>query len=457
MDNYRTPRAEREARRLFGSDPAANRMDLLAGHLELIRQNRTFDSPCYDTGRGIADTTAVYVPRRFNILDGEISTYAQLAAKIDFSIFVDAHWRTQLLSRIGRDVDSRAASPEKAIRTFLQSNLIDAPRYSGEARRRADIVLFREADGRLRLDEAAEPLMDILRESAGGAPADTDFGGLIVPLVTPFDTCGGLAGEMLERHVDFLFENGVRRILVNGTTGEFFSLTREERRRAFVAVRKRFDGIVVMHAGYAGIAETVDEAKWGEEWGADAIMVSAPFYVANAPSKGCIDYFRAVADTVRVPLILYNFPKHTQNPITKDVLEAVQHFALKDSSGNLELMAHTQRYYTGPDTLIRAAMRMGAFGFVSAHANVAPALLARMEKALASGDIAAADAIQEEITRMAGAYSGQHHIAKLKYGLSSVLGGYPAAVRPPLIKADTESMEQVESCLLSAQRRTEKG
>jgi uridine kinase len=163
LDNYRTPRSERSEKGIYGSNPEANHIDLLLRHLESMHANKPFDMPCYDIGRGIADSTKPYTPARLNILDGEISVHKQLRSHVDFSIFIDAHWRTQLATRIYRDVDERGATPEKAIRTFLQSNLIDAPRYSGEAKPWADIVLFCTDDFRFEIREVSAMLWQIFQ------------------------------------------------------------------------------------------------------------------------------------------------------------------------------------------------------------------------------------------------------------------------------------------------------
>ncbi len=443
LDNYRTPRAERSARGIYGSHPDANKMELLGRHLSSIRNSEVFDRPDYDIRRGIADTTVKYRPRRFNILDGEISTYAHFRDRIDFAIFIDADWRTQLAVRIGRDVEGRGASPEKAVRTFLQSNLEDAAVYSSEARRWADIVLYCDEDWRMVFEAVAESLWDVFVSVAGVRAGEQELGGLVVPVLTPFADDGSVDEGAFVRHLDFLAEHGVSRILINGTTGEFFSLTREERRGLCSLARHSFDGAVFFHVGYTGLKDTLEDARWGERHGADALVVVVPYYLARAPVQGLVDYFNEIAQAASVPLVLYNFPKHTQNPLTPECLARIPHFGIKDSSVDLSLIAHTPHYYVGGDAFVAAAHEAGAFGFVSCHANQVPWLHVAMQNALAEGDGKRAAKLQEKLTRGSEMFSGEDQIGMLKYALSLRLSAYPARVRPPLAALDTQRVERI--------------
>ncbi|MBD3393588.1 MAG: hypothetical protein GF418_15750 [Chitinivibrionales bacterium] len=442
LDNYRTSREARAARGIYGSDPDANEMSMLRKHLALIRAGTAFARPAYDISRGIADTTVPYEPKRFTILDGEISTYEHFRDQIDFSVFVDAHWRTQLAARIRRDVEERDAPPEKAVRTFLQSNCIDAATYSAEARKYADVILFREEDCRLVFDAVAEPYERAARAVCGTGPSERDLAGLVVPILTPFTEKDMFDEDSFLRHLAWCGDAGVRRIMVNGTTGEFFSLSREERRRTLYAARHHFDGVLFAHVGCGALNDTIEEARWAQRHGADVIVAVAPYYPANALPRGLIEYFNEVSRAVSVPFLIYNFPRHTQNPVTPRVLAEVQHFGMKDSSTTLSLIDATPHYYVGGDPAILDAYGRGAFGFVSAHANIVPWIHVSMERALAEGDRETAARAHKDLAAVSRAFSGPQQIPRFKHAVSLMLDGYPARVRPPLAPLDASVVQE---------------
>ena len=256
--------------------------------------------------------------------------------------------------------------------------------------------------------------------------------GLIVPVLTPFSDSGKIDEAAFIRYLEFLAEHGVRRIMVNGTTAEFYSLLPEERKQLMKLARGHFSGFIVLHAGGCGLAQNLVEVQWANELGANAVAALPPIYPAGLPEAGIIEYFQTLEAEADVPFILYNFPKHTGNPITPKILKAVPHAALKDSAQNLELMEHTPRYFIGSSTHIFTPVEQGAAGFVSATANVRPELYTAFEMLLIAAKVEEAAVMQEEVR----AYSAQFSIGGvpvLKQALARKLPGYPASVRCPLL------------------------
>jgi len=150
LDDYRLPRAERRATGLLGSHPAGNRMDLLRDHLLAIRSGcPSISRPVYDPMTGCAMEAEAFHPQRVTILDGEIAIYDGVRELADFSVFVGAHWRFQLRTRLERDVGVHGFSREKALAVFRQSNLGDYRLFGRPARDRCDLVLWRGLDGRV--------------------------------------------------------------------------------------------------------------------------------------------------------------------------------------------------------------------------------------------------------------------------------------------------------------------
>ncbi|VGO17263.1 4-hydroxy-tetrahydrodipicolinate synthase [Pontiella desulfatans] len=255
--------------------------------------------------------------------------------------------------------------------------------------------------------------------------------GLIVPVLTPFDDSGAIDEDAFVRHLGFLEQHDVKRIMVNGTTAEFHSLLPEERKRLLVLARKHFPGLIVLHAGGLGLEQNRIEVQWANELGADAVVVLPPIYPAGLPEEGLVEYFKALEAGAEVPFILYNFPKHAGNAITPEVLKAVPHFAIKDSAQNFELMEHTPRYFVGSSTNIYEPIQQGAAGFVAATANVRPELYAAMEMLVVAAKVEEAAVMQQEIKAYSAPFSAGG-VAALKQALARKLDGYPTQVRIPL-------------------------
>ncbi|WP_372806301.1 dihydrodipicolinate synthase family protein [Pontiella sp.] len=257
------------------------------------------------------------------------------------------------------------------------------------------------------------------------------FRGLVVPVLTPFAESGEIDRRAFIEHLEYLSHHGIRRIMVNGTTAEFFSLFPEERRTQLMLARRHFSGLIVAHAGGLGLKQNLEEVRWANELGADAVAALPPIYPAGLSEAGVIEYFKALGAAAEVPFILYNFPKHAGNALTPRILAAVPHAALKDSAQNFELMEHTPSYFVGSSTNIFEPIQQGAAGFVAATANVRPELYAAMEMLLVDAKVGEAAVMQQEIR----AYSAQFStggVPALKQAIARKLPGYPAHVRCPL-------------------------
>ncbi|NOU36661.1 MAG: dihydrodipicolinate synthase family protein [Kiritimatiellaceae bacterium] len=249
--------------------------------------------------------------------------------------------------------------------------------------------------------------------------------GLVIPVATPFMESGAIDFGAFLAHLDWLAECGVHNLLVNGTTGEFFSLTPAEQLQLLQVARENWDGIVIAHTGSPVLSTCMEAAHTAEESGADFIAALPPFYLAGAPAAGLARWFNVLAESTALPLILYNFPKHTGNPLTPEILAQVPHYGMKDSSADLSLIPATPRYFVGGDRKISAAYAAGAKGFVSASANIDPLPYIRIERERTPENQAAVDAVNART-------NGPFAIARIKQALSEIIPGYPPYVRPPL-------------------------
>jgi 4-hydroxy-tetrahydrodipicolinate synthase len=433
LDDYKTARAERQKAGIFGPHPDANKMALIAEHLGRIRQGQPFEQPVYDSSIGDAGSVQTYQPVRFNIVivDGELATYREFRELVDFAIFIDSDWRTQLATRLGRDLTHRDYSPEKAIATFLHSNLREFSEHGAESKNWADVHLYCHDDYRLELESISRELYEQVRSLLHEEVETVELAGLIVPLLTPFAAEGKIDERAFVDHLEFLSRAGVRRVLVGGTTGEFFSLTPAERLDLLKLALEYFPGMVLFQAGGGPLPETLDLARKAQQLGADGILCLPPSYYAGAPDEGVVAYLSAVAATVDIPLVLYNFPHHTQNPLTPAILRRVAHFGMKDSSGDLSLIKVTPRYFVGDDTRICRALRAGAIGFVSAAANALPELYVSLDACAEAHCWQEAASWQADIRELLHRL-GDHQIPAIKRLVRARIESYPATARPPL-------------------------
>jgi 4-hydroxy-tetrahydrodipicolinate synthase len=258
--------------------------------------------------------------------------------------------------------------------------------------------------------------------------AQFPLNGLVVPVPTPFDDEDAIDFGAYLSHLDWLAECGVRNILVNGTTGEFFSLTREEQMQLLRVSRENWKGNLIYHLSTPSLFQALENVHAIEEAGADFIACLPPFYFANAPAEGLIDWFTRLSIACDLPLILYNFPRHTNNALTTELLKEIPHWGLKDSSGDLSLIPSTPNYFVGGDKKISEAYATGAKGFVSASSNIDPKPYVRIENAQTPET-------QDEVNAVNDRARGPFAIANIKRELSEILPGYPANLRPPLTPA----------------------
>jgi len=160
LDDYKTARKLRKKNGLYGSHPDANKMDLIFKHLCQIKSKQAIQKPIYNSVTGDAENSETFVPARYNIIEGEISTYSHFREQMDLTIFIDSHWKTQLKTRLTRDVEVRKYSREKAIATFLHSNIYEFQEFGVKSKASSDIHLFCQDDYKLRVEAISDHLLN---------------------------------------------------------------------------------------------------------------------------------------------------------------------------------------------------------------------------------------------------------------------------------------------------------
>jgi len=238
----------------------------------------------------------------------------------------------------------------------------------------------------------------------------SSISGILAAIATPFDGDENLVESALRAHVRRQLDAGIHGIFALGTNGEFYAQSADERAEAARIVIDEVAGAVpvVIGAGAATTRETIAIAADAAAAGADALSIITPYFAA-ASQVEIENHFRAVADSVDVPVIVYNIPARTGNvvaPATLEKLAAVENItAVKDSSGNfdtiLQYLERTDRetfdVISGNDSLILWTLLAGGAGGISGIANIYPQTMASIYDLFVAGDTDAARTAQDSI------------------------------------------------------------
>ncbi|WP_137289005.1 dihydrodipicolinate synthase family protein [Natronorubrum halophilum] len=280
--------------------------------------------------------------------------------------------------------------------------------------------------------------------------------GITCPLVTPFDPdSGDVDDDAFATLLDHLLEGGIDAVFPCGTTGEFASLSREEHARVVELAVEHVSGRVPVLAGAAAtsVHDAVAHTETAAETGADAAVITPPyFHAANAP-EGNQRFIERVADRSPLPLLLYNIPVCTGGRLEPETLVAVAAhdnvIGLKDSSGDLEYFLSVMRrtpddFLTlqGYDALLLPALRMGADGGVNALSNAAPERYAELYDT-ADGD--RGETVQDAIVPLFESCANDGFAPATKAALEYRDVIPSDAVRPPLVEVGENGRESIES------------
>jgi 4-hydroxy-tetrahydrodipicolinate synthase len=209
----------------------------------------------------------------------------------------------------------------------------------------------------------------------------SQFAGCTVALVTPFRD-GEIDYPLLQRAVDWQIEQGTTILSPGGTTGEVSALAHAEHERVILAVVEHAAGRarVLAGTGSSSTAEAIRLTRFAAEAGADGALVVAPYY-CRPTQQGLYAHFSRIADSSRLPLVLYNVPSRTACDLEPDTIERLAHHerivAIKEASGSLdrasEVLARTNlTVISGNDSLTLPMMALGAEGVISVTANLVP-------------------------------------------------------------------------------------
>ncbi|MWV65853.1 dihydrodipicolinate synthase family protein [Halorubrum sp. JWXQ-INN 858] len=303
---------------------------------------------------------------------------------------------------------------------------------------------------------------------------ETELRGATPPLVTPFSgpDAGSVDHDALAAVVEHAVDGGVAGLFPNGTTGEFASLTAAERAAVVETTVANAAGRPVL-AGVAdtAVADVLDHADRAADAGADAVVVTPPYFHAESGEGGNRAFLRAVADGSPLPTFLYDIPSCTGNPLSAETVVALADHpnvaGVKDSSGDFSgfcrLLRETPDGFVllqGFDALLLPSLRMGATGGVHALSNVVPEAFAALHRAAVGDgdgrDDGRADAVHEAIGGLFDVCLDHGFAPATKAALRARGVVDDAAVRPPLCGVDPEAIEGPLAAVTAATDRDDR-
>lgn len=213
---------------------------------------------------------------------------------------------------------------------------------------------------------------------------NTIFEGAAVAITTPFNLDGSINFEGLGDNIDYQIENGTDAIVICGTTGESSTMTDEEHRECIKFAVEHTNQRVPVIAG-TGSNDTryaIELSVEAEKLGADGLLLVTPYY-NKTTQAGLLDHFTIIANSVNIPIILYNIPGRTGLNISVDTLDKLSNHkniaAIKEASGNISYVAQVAAacgdkldIYSGNDDMIVPIMSLGGKGVISVLSNILP-------------------------------------------------------------------------------------
>jgi len=285
--------------------------------------------------------------------------------------------------------------------------------------------------------------------------------GSLVAIITPMHEDGTLDLDAYRRLIEWHITEGTHAIVAVGTTGESPTVDFDEHneliRVAVETARKRVP--VIAGTGGNSTAEAIELTRYAKKVGADATLQVVPYY--NKPTQeGMFRHFKTVAETVDLPVILYNVPSRTVADLANDTtvrLAAVPGIVgIKDATGDLARGADLLRrlpkefaVYSGNDDSALALVLIGGHGVISVTANVAPRLMSEMVRAALDGNLQRAREINNRLLPLHSKLFVEPNPTAPKWALQR-MGRISGGIRLPLVPLGAAAQPVVEAALKEA-------
>lgn len=285
--------------------------------------------------------------------------------------------------------------------------------------------------------------------------------GPLFAIVTPFEDNGDICFSALTEYLEFLNSHDVENIVVNGTTGEFASLTLDERMAVLERCRESFKGKIISHVSACAVKDTLQLLGHSRQF-ADAVLILPPFYYAEVSASGIYTFFEEILSRCEIPAFLYNFPRHAKNRVTPEMLRDLKRRfdclrGIKDSGGDFSISrqfkssADDLQVFVGGDRLAIQVLEAGLDGSVTGGGNPLPECLTGIYRSFSHNDEKGARKWQDLLDLWTDfrKTAGLAEIPVVKAGLRSRLKGFPLYSRPPFSAPSREATEEVSSFIVN--------
>ena len=287
------------------------------------------------------------------------------------------------------------------------------------------------------------------------------FSGSMVALVTPMRADGSLDSDCLKTLVEFHINSGTDAIVAMGTTGESATLTVKEHCTVIEQVVKQVNGRVPVIAGTGAnsTSEAIELTQYAKDLGVDAVLLVTPYY--NKPTQeGLYLHYKAIAEAVDIPQILYNVPGRTACDLLPETVARLAPISniigIKEATGDLDrvkqiksLCGDNIELYTGEDANTVEFILLGGQGTISVTANVAPAKMHDMCAAALAGDADKARQINADLSLLHERLFLEANPIPVKWALME-MDLIPTGIRLPMTTLSEAYHQPVREALQSA-------
>ncbi|MDD4003212.1 MAG: 4-hydroxy-tetrahydrodipicolinate synthase [Clostridia bacterium] len=284
------------------------------------------------------------------------------------------------------------------------------------------------------------------------------FKGSCVALITPFKD-KKIDYEKLKNLLEFQIKEGTNAILVLGTTGEPATMTAAEKEKVteFSAevINKRVP--LLVGTGCNNTEAVISASKKAQQLGADGLLIVTPYY-NKCTQGGLAAHYLKIADSVNLPIIVYNVPSRTGvNVLPKTLNKIGAHdniYGIKESSGNIEQMSdmievcanNNMEFYSGDDGVAFPTIIMGGAGVISVTANIIPRFMSRLAKYCLDGEIEKARQMHFKLMPLVKAVFSEVNPIPVK-AAASMMGLCGGQLRLPLTEIEPQNRETLSAAL----------
>lgn len=288
----------------------------------------------------------------------------------------------------------------------------------------------------------------------------TIFKGSGVAIVTPFNNTG-VDFEKLGELLDWQVANGTDAIIICGTTGEAPTMSDDEKKAAYKFTVDRIAGRIPVIAGTGSndTRHSIELSKHAEAVGCDGVLCVTPYY-NKTTQKGLIAHYTAIADSINIPIIIYNVPARTGINTNADTLKALSGHkniaGVKEASGNISQVVEIGMFcdenfcmYSGNDDQVVPLLSVGGIGVISVVANIAPKVMHDMVDSFLNGDVKTAMKLQLGIKNLNDALFCEVNPIPVKTAMN-LMGMNVGKLRLPLVDMAENNLNRLKNELINS-------